>query len=378
MLTEQTHREHEEIVEVRGRRLEEPALVLGVDLGELALGRGDGARRVLLGADELVLERRDPRLELARREALRVEIQVAADVVGEADGVGLVVDRERRPVPEDAGLAPQDPGARRVERRDPHPVGDRTDEGSHPLLHLPRGLVGEGDRQDPEGRDAALGDQVRDPVGEDAGLARSGARDDEERTVGRGDRLVLDRVQAREQIVFEGGGFGHGGAIVQVFDLAGVRSGLEHECDRTIIDQLDEHVGAEAPAGHRRTQVAEGGRERLDQRFGDRGRRGRGPRRPPTATRVGVERELAHDERGAAGIAERSVHDSVRVVEDAQVPHLVGEPAGGALVVVVRDADEDTQSASDLPDHVVADAYVGAGDALNERSQAPTASISGE
>ena len=78
---------------------------------------------------------------------------------------------------------------------------DRADERGDPLLHLARGLVGEGDREEPERRDAALGDEVRDPVGEHPGLARPGAGDDEQRAVGRGDRLALDRVQAREQIV---------------------------------------------------------------------------------------------------------------------------------------------------------------------------------
>src|SRR3712207_7770640 len=36
----------------------------------------------------------------------------------------------------------------RVERRHPHRPGARTDERGHPVLHLPGGLVGEGDRQD--------------------------------------------------------------------------------------------------------------------------------------------------------------------------------------------------------------------------------------
>ena len=42
-----------------------------------------------------------------------------------------------------------------------------------PLRHLARGLVGEGDRQDVVRADAASRDQVGDPVGDDAGLARA-------------------------------------------------------------------------------------------------------------------------------------------------------------------------------------------------------------
>ena len=59
-------------------------------------------------------------MQPAGREALRVEVEVAPHVVDEADGVGLVVDRERRPVAEHGRLAAQDARAHRVEGRHPH------------------------------------------------------------------------------------------------------------------------------------------------------------------------------------------------------------------------------------------------------------------
>src|SRR5271169_1947311 len=43
---------------------------------------------------------------------------------------------------------------------------------------------------------------------------------------------------------------------------------------------------------------------------------------------VGVEGELAHDQRGAARLGERPIHRALVVAEDPQVPHLLGEPAG--------------------------------------------------
>ncbi len=55
-----------------------------------------------------------------------------------------------------------------VERGHPHVPRDRADERGDVLLHLARGLVGEGDREDLEGRDLALHHQIRDPAGEDA------------------------------------------------------------------------------------------------------------------------------------------------------------------------------------------------------------------
>ena len=57
------------------------------------------------------------------------------------------------------------------------------------------------------------------------------------------------------------------------------------------------------------------------------GRGGGDPRRPAAAGRVAVERELADDERGAAGVEQRTVHHAVGVGEHAQVRHLVGELA---------------------------------------------------
>ncbi len=150
VLPEEAHDEEEQVVEVGRRRVVKTLLVLGVDLGDLAFERPDRAVERLGRAHELVLHGRDQALGPPGREALRVEVEVAPDVVGEADGVGLVVDRERRPVAETFDVAAQDPRARRVERRHPHAASDRTDEGFDAFLHLARGLVGERDREDLE------------------------------------------------------------------------------------------------------------------------------------------------------------------------------------------------------------------------------------
>ena len=71
-------------------------LVLGVDVGVLAL---EDVRRPAVrlgGVDELVLPALMMRVHAARREALGVEAEVADDVAGEPHGVGLVVDGELR------------------------------------------------------------------------------------------------------------------------------------------------------------------------------------------------------------------------------------------------------------------------------------------
>ena len=94
MLPEQAHREQQQVVEVGGRPLEQPPLVLAVDLGHAPVGRACGPVESLIGGDELVLERRDLRRQPARRKPLGIEVQVAPHVVDEPDRVGLVVDRK--------------------------------------------------------------------------------------------------------------------------------------------------------------------------------------------------------------------------------------------------------------------------------------------
>ncbi len=150
VVAEQVHRLHQQVVEVERGGLEEPPLVLAVHVGHPLLRWGEGPVDGLLPRDQLVLHGRDRRVQPPGREALRVHVEVAAHVVDEADGVGLVVDRERRPVPEERGLAAQDARAHRVERRHPHPLRHRTHELRDARLHLAGGLVGERDRGETE------------------------------------------------------------------------------------------------------------------------------------------------------------------------------------------------------------------------------------
>ncbi len=100
VLAEQPHGKHEQVVEVDRGCFGEAPLVLGVHLRDSPFGRTGRHLRVLRGQYELVLQRADLRVQLTRREPLRVEVEVTPDPVGEALRVGLVVDREARPVAE--------------------------------------------------------------------------------------------------------------------------------------------------------------------------------------------------------------------------------------------------------------------------------------
>ena len=81
-----------------------------------------------------------------------------------------------------------------------------------PRTHLPRGPGGEGHGQHLAGRDVAVGDQVRDAVGDGAGLARPRAGQDAHRAPGgqHGGALLL--VKTRQERLFACHGEHHGRA----------------------------------------------------------------------------------------------------------------------------------------------------------------------
>ena len=242
VVAEEVHGLHEQVVEVERGGLEQAALVLAVHVGDALLGRGEGAVDGLLPRHQLVLHRRDRRLQPTGREALGIHVEIAPHVVDEAHRVGLVVDRERRPVAEQRRLAAQDARAHRVERGHPHALGDRADELADARLHLARGLVGERDGGEPERRRALLRDQERDAVREHTRLARTRARDDHDRAVGRRRRLTLDRVESRE----DGVGRDHP-EIVRVFAPSRKELGRKELPRRTAFSRTTRRVGARAP-----------------------------------------------------------------------------------------------------------------------------------
>ena len=193
--------EHQQVVEVHRVRVVQPLLVQPVHVGHgLVVERLDAAQ-VLVRADQLVLRVRDLRVDPARDEPLRIAVEILQALLGQPHLVGLVVDREVRLVAEPRRLAAEDPAARGVEGEDPDRPGDVAEQALEPVAHLPGRLVRERDREDLVRVHAAGRDQVRDPVGEDAGLPRAGAGDHEQRPLGRQHRLPLGRVQVGEVVL---------------------------------------------------------------------------------------------------------------------------------------------------------------------------------
>ena len=198
---EQVHGHHQQVVEVEGVGLAEPALVLGVRRGVGLLQTVARVLRCVLVVLQLVLGVADPVEYGARRVALHVEVEVAADQRHQPLGVGGVVDREARLEPELVDLLAQDPHAGRVEGADPHDLGAAPDQLADPLAHLRGRLVGEGDRQDRARVRAAFGDQPGDPPGQHPGLPGAGSRHDEQRRALVHHGLALRLVQPLEQLL---------------------------------------------------------------------------------------------------------------------------------------------------------------------------------
>ena len=184
-------------------------------LGELSvLGRGVRARRqafrvrrILLGRNVLVLaaaDQRDQRLDVSGRIAegpVALERELKEPVAEENDLLGTVQDAEVGLQPQLERVLTQQPVAERVKRGDLDVCVAIGHQSVDALLHLRRRLVREREREDLLGARLFLGDEPGDPMGDDGGLARTCAGDDEEGPGVVGDGRALRVVQAVEDAI---------------------------------------------------------------------------------------------------------------------------------------------------------------------------------
>ena len=191
----------QQIVEVVGVGRPQPLGVLAVDgghgLGEGLVGSG-GLEGV--GVDQLVLQRGDLVLDGARGEPLGVQVMHLGDRGDQPQRIRGIVDGEGGPAAQMRGLGAQDAYAGGVEGGDPHALSGGTHQTGDALLHLPGGLIGEGDRQDLVRAGHPGLQHVRDTPGQHTGLARACAGHDQQRTPMVQDRLPLLRVQSGRRV----------------------------------------------------------------------------------------------------------------------------------------------------------------------------------
>ncbi len=195
LVTEEQHRQHQQIVEVHGMAGAQAVLVEGVDLRRPLLGEIVGHGGILTRRQHLVLGPADPRRHPPRVQCPLAPVQRLQAVLDEAQLICLVVDHEAAAEVELPVPLAQDLDAGGVERPQRHGQSPRAQELFHPPSHLVRGLVGEGHRQDLPRLDGSSPDQVGDPAGDDPGLPGAGARQNQERPLTMQHRLFLWRVQ---------------------------------------------------------------------------------------------------------------------------------------------------------------------------------------
>ena len=134
--------------------------------------------------------------------------------------VGRVVDDEVARQPDRRRLAPQQPRAERMERRQPDPVRILADERCHALAHLLGRFVRERHREHLIRLCMAVADDVGDAVRDDARLAGPRAGENEQGAFGVEHGLALFGVEFGEEVI---------GGKVEVYRSryqgSGIRSG---------------------------------------------------------------------------------------------------------------------------------------------------------
>ena len=194
----------QQVAEVGRVQFQQAALILVVKRGAAAVIGVRFARRDARGRQRAVLPAVDQPGQHPRGPALLVDVFRRDQLLEQADLVVGVEDREaglqvQVARADQLGVAAQDLDADGMEGAEPrHPLDRLAQQAGDAVLHLARGLVGEGHGKDPARRRAALRQQVGDPRRQRASLAGARARKQQDGAVERLDRLSLRGVQPVE------------------------------------------------------------------------------------------------------------------------------------------------------------------------------------
>ena len=174
---------------------------------DLFFHRVGAGEEVFLGVDHVILGPGDATESDAWLERFVVDAQALDGLLDDRLLIGFVVDGEgsREADAIDAhgfDIATEDAYAEAVEGGEGG-LGERgvAEDFLDTLGHFFGGLVGEGDGENVVRGDAALLDEVRDAVRDDARLARTGTGEQEHGAIDGEDAFALLRVHVREKIV---------------------------------------------------------------------------------------------------------------------------------------------------------------------------------
>ena len=168
----------EQIVKVKREHVAQTLFIRRVDIGLHALALALRQLQRALGIDERRLARRDIRQHGSIGIRLGVDLLFFIYFFQDALLILAVQDGEAARIADLLDILTQQPHTKRVDRGDPHACGQRPQHRFHPLFHLPRGLIGKRDGQDPVRVDMTLIDQIRDPHRDHACLAAARTGDD--------------------------------------------------------------------------------------------------------------------------------------------------------------------------------------------------------
>ena len=172
------------------------ALQLQVDLRGLFVVGAVGGFEHVLGADHGIFSRADLAADHINGELLLLDAERLHNVAHHALGIIVIVDGELAGIAQQVGVLAQHAHAHGVEGAHPHAAGAVGDERRQTLAHLGRGLVGKRDGKDLPGLDAQVAQHMGDAESQNAGLARAGAGEDQQRALGGQDRLALGGIEA--------------------------------------------------------------------------------------------------------------------------------------------------------------------------------------
>ena len=252
-LVEQSDRVEQDVVEVESAQLCEAGLVDPGQPGDLAfvvvqgaLGQGSAVEHLVLGPADCAQDGGRPKLAGGR------QVLFLEDLLHQGLLVVAVVDHEAPIESDGRPIAPERPGTDGMERPALDLASGFADEGDDALAELARRAIGEGHGQDLPGPHAEHADQVGDPMGQDPGLAAAGPGQDQQRSVGRGHRPRLFRIQTRHDLLGQGSRRGRVGP--------GLATGLGFPSSRR---QISVTARAVAASGASSTPVARPVEEQL-------------------------------------------------------------------------------------------------------------------
>ena len=195
----QCHSATNQVIEVHRVHPDQRLFVERVDIGHSSLEVVTDHLAVLGRPTQAVLGIGDLPLNCGRREALRVDAKFIKALFDQSATVGLVVDREAARVPDPLRLGTENPRAGRMERHHPHAAGRMPEQMFDAAAHHFSRLVRKGDCEDLAGAGTSGLHQPSQAMSQDAGLARTGAREHKKRTAVVRDSRALWLVKTLEQ-----------------------------------------------------------------------------------------------------------------------------------------------------------------------------------